>query len=87
MCGIAGFLGQTNRPEDVAQVARRMADCLRHRGPDDSGIWLDEVAGVALVHRRLSILDLSPAGRQPMISACGRYVMVFNGEIYNHLQL
>ncbi|HSP31171.1 MAG TPA: asparagine synthetase B, partial [Halomonas sp.] len=64
-----------------------MADTLRHRGPDDGGIWVDGDAGVALGHRRLSILDLSPAGHQPMLSACQRYVLIFNGEIYNHQQL
>jgi asparagine synthase (glutamine-hydrolysing) len=64
-----------------------MANSLRHRGPDDLGLWMDESAGLALGHRRLAILDLSPAGHQPMISACGRYVMAFNGEIYNHLEL
>ena len=67
--------------------ARRMADSLAHRGPDDIGVWVNEAAGVALAHRRLSILDLSPAGHQPMTSDCGRYVIVFNGEIYNHLDL
>jgi asparagine synthase (glutamine-hydrolysing) len=60
---------------------------LTHRGPDDEGVWLDGGAGVALGHKRLSILDLSPAGHQPMVSAGGRYVVVFNGEIYNHLAL
>ena len=64
-----------------------MADTVRHRGPDDSGVWADEGAGIALGHRRLSILDLSPAGHQPMASAGGRYVIAFNGEIYNHLEL
>jgi asparagine synthase (glutamine-hydrolysing) len=64
-----------------------MCDTLTHRGPDDSGIWLDEHAGLAFGHRRLSILDLSPAGHQPMASVCGRYVLTFNGEIYNHLDL
>lgn len=62
----------------------RMSASLSHRGPDDSGIWVDAAAGVALSHRRLSILDLSPAGHQPMTSASGRYVIAFNGEIYNH---
>lgn len=64
-----------------------MADTLAHRGPDESGLWVDEANGVALAHRRLSILELSPAGSQPMISASGRYVVSFNGEIYNHLAL
>jgi asparagine synthase (glutamine-hydrolysing) len=64
-----------------------MADTLRHRGPDDAGVWADPEAGVALGHRRLSIVDLSAAGAQPMISPCGRYVIAFNGEIYNHLTM
>jgi asparagine synthase (glutamine-hydrolysing) len=64
-----------------------MADSLIHRGPDDMGFWVDADDGVALAHRRLSIVDLSPAGHQPMISANGRYVIIFNGEIYNHLEL
>lgn len=88
MCGIAGFVGSGGLSSGgVDEVASRMGDAIRHRGPDDSGIWRDEAAQVALVHRRLSILDLSPAGHQPMVSASGRYVMVFNGEIYNHLEL
>jgi asparagine synthase (glutamine-hydrolysing) len=71
----------------LADVARAMGDCLVHRGPDGSGVWADDAAGVALAHRRLSILELSPAGHQPMVSATGRYVLTFNGEIYNHLEL
>src|SRR3569832_2250307 len=85
MCGITGFLGASSSGSAV--VADRMASALYHRGPDDSGVWVDESAGVALAHRRLSILDLSPAGHQPMVSVAGRYVLVFNGEIYNHLEL
>lgn len=64
-----------------------MADALTHRGPDDGGAWADAEAGIALSHRRLAIVDLSPAGHQPMRSTCGRYVVVYNGEIYNHFEL
>jgi asparagine synthase (glutamine-hydrolysing) len=64
-----------------------MLQALVHRGPDDEGVWSDAVHGVALGHRRLSILELSEAGHQPMISACGRYVIIFNGEVYNHQEL
>lgn len=82
MCGIAGFVDVTGRACADPAVARDMADRIVHRGPDDSGFWAE--GAVALAHRRLSILDLSPAGHQPMQSACGRYVIVFNGEIYNY---
>lgn len=61
-----------------------MARCIETRGPDDAGVWTDKAAGLCVAHRRLSILDLSPAGHQPMVSPCGRYVLVYNGEIYNH---
>jgi len=71
---------------DAKRVAHLMANTLRHRGPDAEGVWCDG-SSVALAHRRLSILDLSPAGDQPMVSDGGRYVIVFNGEIYNHLDL
>ena len=67
--------------------ARRMVDIMTHRGPDDVGVWKDETVGVALAHRRLAILDPSSAGHQPMISDCGNYVIIFNGEIYNHLDM
>lgn len=87
MCGLAGFFSSARLAENTAVVARRMSDAIIHRGPDDSGVWIDEAAGIALAHRRLSILDLSPAGHQPMASPSGRYVIVFNGEIYNHLDL
>lgn len=88
MCGLTGFWQPRNFSADSAQVvAVRMADRITHRGPDDAGAWVDEAAGIALAHRRLSILDLSPAGHQPMVSASGRYVIAFNGEIYNHLEL
>lgn len=85
MCGIAGFLdakGGRGREELLARVGR-MADTLARRGPDDSGAWAQPEAGLALGHRRLSIIDLSPEGRQPMHSHCGRWVLIYNGEIYN----
>src|SRR5438477_12146474 len=66
---------------------RAMTASLRHRGPDDEGFWLDPSNGLAFGHRRLAVLDLSPTGRQPMISVNGRLVFIFNGEIYNHLEL
>jgi asparagine synthase (glutamine-hydrolysing) len=88
MCGIAGFLRIGGFSEsDSRQIIEAQTRTLLHRGPDDCGTWLDPAAGVALGHRRLSILDLSPAGHQPMVSASGRYVIVLNGEIYNHLDI
>jgi len=88
MCGIVGILtiagGSRERLECQAAA---MADSLAHRGPDDHGIWTDPEAGVALAHRRLSIVDLSQTGHQPMVSADGRFVIVFNGEIYNFRDL
>lgn len=85
MCGIVGHLGPGIA--DHRAALRRAADALAHRGPDDEGVWCDEEAGIGLAHRRLSILDVSAAGHQPMVSACGRWVLAFNGEIYNHLGL
>jgi asparagine synthase (glutamine-hydrolysing) len=73
--------------EEALATAEAMAGQITHRGPDDTGVWTDVDIGLMLAHRRLSILDLSPAGHQPMVSASGRYVIVFNGEIYNHLDL
>ena len=85
MCGIVGIIDPRAAAEarTLERYAGAMADALRHRGPDDAGTWVDAAAGVALAHRRLSILDLSPAGHQPMVSADGRRILVFNGEIYN----
>ena len=82
MCGIAGFVAV--RAEGADGIARAMATKLAHRGPDDSGIWVDPTVCIALAHRRLSIIDLSSAGHQPMVSASGRFVIALNGEIYNH---
>ncbi len=88
MCGITGFLAAPARPEsELKEMARSMANAIAYRGPDDSGAWADAQAGIALGHRRLSIIDLSPAGHQPMASSSGRFVVAFNGEIYNHLDI
>ncbi len=81
MCGIAGILTTGAVAE---RAVRAMADVLAHRGPDDQGIWIDGQAGIGIGHRRLSIVDLSEAGHQPYHSRCGRYVLTYNGEIYNH---
>jgi len=83
MCGVVGFIDRSLDATRAEATVDRMAARLRHRGPDDSGSWVDADVGVALGHRRLSIVDLSPHGHQPMVSECGRYVVVFNGEIYN----
>ena len=86
MCGFGGFLS-LHAAQWGEPVLQRMASSIARRGPDDSGYWLDGDAGVALGHRRLAIVDLSPAGHQPMPSGSRRYVIAFNGEIYNHLEL
>ena len=83
MCGISGFFNTKDAKFDWAGSLERMNTALHHRGPDQAGVWMDREAGMALAHRRLSILDLSQEGNQPMISSSGRYVIVFNGEIYN----
>jgi len=83
MCGIAGFWQTKRQAEIPAEILLRMGNALKHRGPDDSGVFYDDSTGVGLVHRRLSILDLSPAGHQPMASHSGRYLIIFNGEVYN----
>jgi asparagine synthase (glutamine-hydrolysing) len=88
MCGIAGVLDlRGGAGERLERAARAMNDSLAHRGPDDQGVWSDAAVGIALAHRRLSIVDLSPAGHQPMVSACGRFIMIYNGEVYNKDEL
>lgn len=88
MCGIAGFVSQHGGSQtQFESIATAMNNSLQHRGPDDQGVWIDADAGIALAHRRLSIVDLSPAGHQPMISSAGRYVIIYNGEVYNHEEI
>ena len=81
MCGFAGIVGEGSAS---AVLLTSMADALQHRGPDGHGIWSDPAAGIGLAHRRLAIVDLSPMGHQPMLSSDARYVLSYNGEIYNH---
>jgi len=87
MCGIAGFWARRGFDDDATAVLGGMTAALRHRGPDDDGCWCDAEVGIAFGHRRLSIVDLSAEGHQPMASADGRYVMTYNGEVYNFLEL
>src|ERR1700690_259833 len=90
MCGITGFIDLSAyriSGEELIPTVTRMAEAIRHRGPDDQGVWADAEAGLALGFRRLSILDLSPAGHQPMHSADERYIMAYNGEVYNFVEL
>ncbi len=89
MCGVVGLWRDAvvSQVFDLQHSASVMAAAVSHRGPDDAGVWTDPTAGVALAHHRLAILDLTPAGHQPMLSSGGRYVIAFNGEIYNHLSL
>ena len=88
MCGIAGVwrVGGATEASLLASV-RAMTDAIAHRGPDGEGQWTDADAGIALGHRRLSIIDLSPTGHQPMLSADGRFVITYNGEIYNYREI
>lgn len=87
MCGIVGLFRPGGLAPSEGGLLAGLCDRLTHRGPDSGGVWVDEAAGVALGHRRLSIIDLSPTGAQPMVSASGRYTIVFNGEIYNFRDL
>lgn len=87
MCGFAGFLSKWALAPDAEALLERMGQAILHRGPDSGGIWQDAPTGIGLSHRRLSILDVSHHGHQPMHSATGRYVLSYNGEVYNHLDL
>lgn len=88
MCGIAGFVDDRGIDTNLGEViGQSMAKAIKHRGPDDEGIWVEDANGVVFAHRRLSIIDLSPAGHQPMESSQKRYVIIFNGEVYNHISL
>jgi len=87
MCGIAGFISNSPNELELMPFVKKMIDQIGHRGPDDSGVWVDETSQVAFGHKRLSILDLSKAGHQPMNSKCCRYTLAFNGEIYNHIDI
>jgi asparagine synthase (glutamine-hydrolysing) len=88
MCGIAGFLSREDFSDEYwINNLEAMASSLAHRGPDKEGIWFDRSQGIGFSHRRLSILDLTETGNQPMHSACNNYVITFNGEIYNHLNI
>jgi Asparagine synthase (glutamine-hydrolyzing) len=89
MCGIAGFLDTSGQRSEATllEIAQRMSNAVAHRGPDDQGHWADPAAGIAFGFRRLSIIDISATGHQPMVSASGRFVIIFNGEIYNYDEL
>ena len=82
MCGFTGFyLNSSDSKESLIKQVNLMSNAIMHRGPDDSGAWIDEGIGLAIGHRRLSIVDISSAGHQPMHSNTGRFVIAFNGEI------
>lgn len=87
MCGISGILTADRYQDALETVIRRMQIAIQHRGPDDAGLYISTNRQAALAHTRLSILDLSPAGHQPMSASDGRYWITFNGEIYNFRQL
>lgn len=87
MCGFAGFLKSGRGPDNAEELLEVMGNAIANRGPDSFGYWVDQEAGIGFAHRRLAIVDLSPAGHQPMSSKAGRYVIAFNGEIYNHLSI
>ena len=85
MCGITGFYSKTSSTFNNAIL--KMNSAISHRGPDNSGLWQDKNSGIVFGHQRLSILDLSSAGNQPMLSNSERFIITYNGEIYNHLDI
>ena len=88
MCGLAGYWGFGGlRSNNLINVASKMCMAIEHRGPDDTGFWYEKSLGLVFGHKRLAIQDLSAAGHQPMVSNSQRFVIIFNGEIYNHLEL
>ncbi|MBU0912801.1 MAG: asparagine synthetase B, partial [Gammaproteobacteria bacterium] len=87
MCGFSGFFYRDAFPAKAQSILNAMGLAIANRGPDSQDVWFDAESGIGLSHRRLAIVDLSPAGHQPMRSATGRYVIAFNGEIYNHLAI
>jgi asparagine synthase (glutamine-hydrolysing) len=87
MCGIAGFIKASFSNDEIVKNLHNMNETIISRGPDDSGVWVDESTGLGLTHRRLAVVDLSSAGHQPMMSTSGRFVISFNGEIYNHIDI
>src|SRR5262245_54766566 len=89
MCGIAGLLDLSfaGNAQGLIARARMMAEAIANRGPDDAGEWCDADAGLAFAHRRLAIIDLTPSGAQPMASTDGRWVICYNGEVYNAAQI
>jgi len=87
MCGFSGFFYHHNFPAQAREILLSMGEAIANRGPDSKDVWFDATCGIGLSHRRLAIVDLSPAGHQPMHSVTGRYVIAFNGEVYNHLEI
>src|SRR5687768_2070390 len=87
MCGFVGFVQRTRTSSNPDSLLEDMTESLAHRGPDDKGKYVDQDVGVFMGFRRLSILDLSAAGHQPMVSSSGRFVLTFNGEVYNFADL
>ena len=87
MCGISGLIIKERQALPLEEIGDLMNQSLKHRGPDDNGVWIDKDIGLLLNHTRLSINDLSEGGKQPMLSKNKRYIIVFNGEIYNHIEL